>query len=531
MTGRAPESQGSVSTLRDMSVQELTEQYDLVTVNDVPGKEFAVVTPKKAGTALEIGSSRPSPWTSFTRDEYNPLLRGLRGLEQWDRMRKGDGTVRGTLRLIKTPVFAGRWFMSSKADDDLQAKQAEWVWKNLTEYMSISWTQVLVEALLMTDFGYYMFEKVWEKRVVDGELREVLTKLAPRHPMDVESWRTDINGGPVGVWMHCEVTDEYPEGKVFIPIEKLLVFTFDREAGNIEGISVLRSAYKHWYFKEQLYKIDAIQKERHGIGIPVIELPLGFGDDDKTAAENLASNIRTNERAHVVLPPSWKLYMLKLEGQPVDCLPSIEHHNEAIRENILVNFLGDAAMKDAVDIYLKASRVVADIFRDTVNLYLVPQMIGYNWPGTEHYPKLKYRRIGETADWRTLSFAIRNFIGAGVIIPDEVLEAHIREEMDLPPLDKDSARLIATPQNPYDINEDIDDIEDEDEDGAAGDKPGGGESTQDEPHNTKNPNYNRNRRKIVKRKQSGQTAGLPRQTPLSKGRGPSGSAGTDRSGG
>jgi hypothetical protein len=382
--------------------------------------------------------------------------------------------------------------------------------------MTLSWTQVLTEALLMLDFGYYMFEKVWDLAIVDGQPRTILKKLAPRHPMDVKEWKYDSNGGPAGVVMYGSNSNE----DYFIPIEKLLVFTFDKEAGNIEGISVLRSAYKHWYFKEQLYKIDAIQKERHGIGIPVIKLPLGFTDADKRLAEELGRNIRTNERAHIVLPPSWEIMMLKLEGNPVDALTSVEHHNAAIRENILVNFIVEGAKEEDLVLFLKATRFIADIVIDSFNSYLIPQLIDYNFTNVE-YPKLKVRRIGETADWRTLSFAIRNLIGAGVIIPDEQLEINLRNEMDLPQIDKDSARLIATPQNPYDINDEI-------QTDHADQRGGSGDSSGDNTHNKDNPAYNRSRRK-------GSKKGLPRQSLPGNAKStfglPSSRAGKDTSGG
>lgn len=536
----SPKDTGAEST-KSLSLQELDQRFDIVRVYDAPGKQFAIVAERSQMN--EIGTSSPSPFTSFTRQEYNPLLQGLRGLEMFDKMRKSDGTVRGTLRAIKTPALSGRWFIEpcsgyGLTDEEIEQQQeiSAFIWRNLTELMTISWPQVLTEALLMADFGYYMFEKVWENRVIDGELRTVLAKLAPRHPMDVYEWVKDAHGGPVGVWMHADVTPSTPEGKVFIPIEKLLVFTFDREAGNIEGISVLRSAYKHWYFKEQLYKIDAIQKERHGIGIPVIKLPMGYKDKDKQAAEELGRNIRTNERAHIVLPPGWEIFMLKLEGQPVDSLKSVEHHNNAIRENILVNFVVEGAREEDLVMFLKASRFVADIVAETFNQYLLGQMVQYNWSDVERIPRLRVRRIGESADWRTLSFALRNLIGAGVIIPDETLEANMREEMDLPPLDKDTARLINTPQNPYDINEDINSVDDVD------DRVGEGDGEGEETHNQNNPNYNRNRRRISRRraldrKQRGSIAGLPRQTPVGGGKTrnsfglPRSNGGNDRSGG
>ena len=523
-----------------VSLDEVMRDYDLVSVSDEPGKQFMVVAEKPAaqfaatGSDMrELGSSSPSPWTSFNRQEYNPALQGTKGLEVYDKMRRSDGTVRGTLRSIKTPALSGRWFVEAAGDTDLDKEIADFVWKNLTEYMSISWPQVLTEALLMCDFGYYMFEKVWDNRVIDGELRTVLSKLAPRHPMDVQDWKFDAHGGPKRVLMNPPTTTSYQHA-VPIDIEKLLVFTFDREAGNIEGISVLRSAYKHWYYIEQLYKIDAIQKERHAIGIPVIKLPVGYKPEDKTAADELGRNIRTNERAHVVLPPNWDILMLKLEGQLVNALDSVEHHQAAIRENILVNFVVEGAREEDLTMFLKASRFVADIVAETFNLYLIRQMVEYNWPDYDKYPKMKVRRIGESADWRTLSFALRNLIGAGVIIPDGTLEANLRDEMDLPALDKDTARLIATPQNPYDVNED-----ELQGDGEVDDRVGEGDGEGDRTHNKNNPNYNRKprpkRRRAPGRRQNGAVAGLPRQALPGNQRNvhglPGRQGGGDRSGG
>lgn len=496
---------------------DVLARYDLVDVVDNDGDPFVIVAEKgskelksvtKVDASHEIGSSSPSPFTGWMRREYNEELKGLKGLEKYDRMRKSDGEISGTLLTIKTPVLAGRWFIEPASDKKRDKNAAEFVWKCLTEYMSITWNQILVESLLCADFGYYMFEKVWEERVVDGQKRMIWQKLAPRHPMDVKEVKYDSHGGPKGVVMYVP-NEQYGYDEKFIPIEKLLVFTHKREAGDLEGISVLRTAYKHWFFIEQLYKIDAIQKERHGIGIPVIKLPVGFSDGDKKAAEQLGQNLRTNERAHVVLPPNWDLYFAKIEGNPVDAMKSIEHHKAQIRANILASFLGAERPTSEEDIalFLKATRFIANIVCDTFNTYAIPQLIDYNFDrvGT---PKLKVRRIGEQADWRTLSFAIRNLIGAGVIRPDDTLEAWIREEMDLPEADVETVRIVQTPQGGPQV---------------PGTQPNAqpGTQTPDPLVSAGAQGQNTNKNQV----------GLPRQSPLPPVGLPKGNAGGDGSGG
>jgi hypothetical protein len=442
----------------DVDLERVLTDYEVLDV--IQGENpFVIVSEKlseghntQAQTASdigEIGTTSASPFTSQFRREYNRDLQGIEGLKRYDQMRRSDGTVRSTLRLVKTPVLAARWFIEpylkegEEEPKKVDKTAANFVEDALFEEMSISWSQVLIEALLMCDFGYYMFEKVWENRVVDGKMRTVLKKLAPRHPMDIREWIYDANGGPAGVWMMSDTgiqQDDY-----FIPIDKLVVFTFDRECGNIEGISVLRSAYKHWYYKEQLYKIDAIQKERHGIGVPIIKLPVGYSKADIATAQQLGRNLRTNERAHVVLPPLWDIMFAKLEGHVVDAIKSIEHHNKEIEKNILGAFIEGGAKDEDQIMFLKATRFIADIVCEVFNLYVIPQLIDFNFSRAK-YPKLRARRIGEQADWRTISFAIRNLIGAGVLVPDDRLERHIRCEMDLPYADPTTARTVAKPQ-------------------------------------------------------------------------------------
>jgi len=396
----------------------------------------------------ELGSTSPSPWLgNWLRREYNFDMRGKQGLQNFDKMRRSDSTIRATLRLVKTPVLAARWYIEPASESTRDKNVADFVWKNLTKWMTMSWPQFITEALLMMDFGYYMFEKVYdmgENVTSEKEARGkvVWRKLAPRHPMDVNQWFYDLNGGPDGVELFDpdrEALAQY----IQIPIRKLLVFSYDKEAGNMEGMSILRSAWRNWYYKDQLYKIDAIQKERHGIGVPIIVLPPGFTNDDKRTADELGRNIRTNDRAHIVLPPNWTFMFAELRGQPVDALKSAMHHDDMMRQNILAPFLGSATPTKAEDqeMFLKATRFIADIIVDVLNKHAIPELVDYNWMRVG-YPTICAKRIGEQADWRTLSFAVRNFVGAGIIIPDDELENNIRDEMDLPKADPSTARMI-----------------------------------------------------------------------------------------
>ena len=467
---------------------------DTGVVKSVPTASQTVQLAERPNVA-EIGSTNPT--TQFAgKGEYNAVLQGDLGLDKYNKARLSDGIISGVLLAIKTPVFAGNWRVDPTGKRPDNKDVAAFVQKCLMEYQSVSWTQILMDAMLCADFGFMVFEKVWEIRKVDGKSRAVLKKLAPRHPADVLDIKYDKNGGPKSVVFSVVDGDGASDEKE-INIEKLLIIAYQQEVGNLRGRSVLRAAYQHYYYKTQLYKIDAIQKERHGIGIPVIKLPVGFTITDKTEANILGRNLRTNERAHIVLPPNWDLYFAKLEGNPVDAMASIKYHDQAIRESVLAGFLGNekATNEDDLGLFLKATRFVANSICDAFNNYVIPDLVKYNFKDAD-IPKLQVRQIGEQADNRTMSFTLRNMVGAGLIRPDDVLENYLRELFDLPPVDLATVRIVKAPQAA----------------GATGTVPNATPGTntllpnanpeggKNDPNNKENPATN--------------TPGLPRQTPL-----------------
>lgn len=391
----------------------------------------------------ELGSTGQSQYRSLILDDYNPDLIGPKAIETYNKMRRGDASCRISLRIIKAPLMAAEWYVEPASNSDEHKLHAKFVEYNL-QSMSRTWEQVLWEALLCLDFGYYVFEKVFEYRIWRPDYdrareRAVVCwkKFGPRHPKATIRWEFDEHGG-VTELIHNKKADGYAEQP--ISIDDLLIFTLDEEAGSPEGISLLRSAYKHWYYKENLYKVDAIQKERHGIGIPKGTLPPNFTTQDKQLMDQMLANLRTNEKSFVTLPSDqWGIEFLELKGQPVDTLKSAVHHDNMILKNVLAQFLnlgteesGSRAVgQGQQEMFTKAIRYIADLISGVFNKWAIPQLVDYNFE-TDAYPELKVRRLGDEADWRAFSVAIRNMVETGVITPDPELEEWLRQTMDLP---------------------------------------------------------------------------------------------------
>jgi hypothetical protein len=459
-----PEDPGSIA------LSELLRDFAVVEAYPDPQGSFMIVTDRESGqtqlvetvaTAPELGYSSPSPWTSWTREEWNPKLRDKLGITEYYRMKRLDGIIRGSLRAFKTPVLSAHWFMKPGGESAADKNAAKFIQDMFENRMNVSWSRTLEDILLMCEYGYMPMEKVY---ALGSDGKVFLRKLAPRHPADIQAFQYDANGGPAGIVMEPKTqitemqttapTTPFNPGGTFqndgipIPISKLAIFSLEAEAGDLQGISILRSAYKHYKYKDTLYKIDAIQKERHGIGVPVIKMPPGWNKDDKKLAEQIGRNLRTNERSHITIPPQWEIYFAKLEGQPVDCMGSINHHNDMIMANVLAQFVTESDIKkESLETFYKATRYVAETVSDTMNRHVIQDLVEINWSRVKA-PKLIPRRIGEWEDARTQSFTLRNYVGAGLIRPDDRLEAHLREENDLPEIDWETRQEIVAPQDP-----------------------------------------------------------------------------------
>ena len=395
------------------------------------------------GALKEIGSAAPNQ----LRDLVPALSTRRTAYKTFEDMSNNDSAVDVSLRAGKAPVMGADFFVDPFSADPVDMEIAEFVRFNLFEGMTTPFLTVMDDILRMYEFGHSILEPVYEQRewtpLRDRANRKkftMLRKLAVRHPTTIKEYLYDDNGGPLGI-VQTAIDSTGKTKDVKIPIEKLVIFTLNRRGGDVTGKSLLRTAYKHWYYKDHLYKIDAIQKERHALGVPRVALPPGYNDADKEAAIELVKNVRANEEAGFVQPPGYVMDFVKVEGQLVDVMQSVEHHNGMIMLNVMVQFLllgiqnagggGRATSGSHQNMYEKSLRSVGQLICQAINLYLIPRLVGYNYD-TDRFPKLQVRNIGEGKDIQMWASAMSNMISQGGITVDDETEQWIRQQLDMP---------------------------------------------------------------------------------------------------
>jgi hypothetical protein len=71
-----------------------------------------------------------------------------------------------------------------------------------------------------------------------------------------------------------QIAPPYYQTRAVMPIEKLAAVPAPGQyKGNPEGQSMLRTAYRPWFFKKRLEEFEAIGVERDLAGLPVAKVP------------------------------------------------------------------------------------------------------------------------------------------------------------------------------------------------------------------------------------------------------------------
>ena len=405
---------------------------------------------RTAATAesLPVGLPGTPIFHGFLEDfgEYNPQLEGLAAIRTYEKMRRSDAQVAATLLACELPIRAANWDVLPASAASLDREIAAFVKENLfggLEYVSPSgvkttqcWDDVLRNALLMLPFGAAAHEEIY---AVDGaQVR--LARLAPRLPITFYRWITDVDGETLLALNQYGYRNSNFES-VEIPVDRLGVFTFNKEGANFFGRSMLRPAYMHWYIKHNLYRIDAIAGERNGLGIPTIEQGANASREDRQAAASWVTQLAAHEKTGIALPAGWKLTLQGVQGQVRDLFNSIEHHNIEISRTALAFFMnlgqsskssGNRALgQEMTDFFFLAVQATADQIARTLNATAVKRLVDYNWDGVERYPTLQVSILRARSLDQTLT-ALSQLATANVVAPYPELAQHIARELGLP---------------------------------------------------------------------------------------------------
>jgi hypothetical protein len=419
----------------------------------------------------ELGTTGLKRTSGFVYDEFLTRLQGIQGIKTYREMSDNDPVIGAILYAIEKVITRLEWrvdpYTDKTSDGDsetLDIENAQFIESCLND-MSDTWDSTLSQILSMCIYGFSFHEIVYKQRVSpdnkDASKRSKFTdgkigwrKWSIRGQETLYLWTFDDKGGIQGM----QQVDPYTgHGRIDIPIEKALLFRTTAAKNNPEGRSLLRNAYRPWWFKRRIEEIEAIGIERDLAGLPIAYVPPEYlsstaSNDQQVvlaAIKQIVTSIKRNENEGIVFPqvfddsgkPLFDLKLMSSGGsRQFDTDKVITRLDQRIAMSVLSDFilLGNDRVGSfslgatKMDLWSMSVDSIAKTIADTVNQYAIPRLMRLNGMTVDRAPTLQYSEVahidlGEIADF------VSKMTTAGVLAPDPALEDHLRELAGLPP--------------------------------------------------------------------------------------------------
>lgn len=416
----------------------------------------------KEGSMREIGSTGLKAYGGQVYEENLRQLAGSLGFKTFAEMRDNDPIVGAILFIIDKLLRNVKWKVVPADESIAAADVANFVTECMND-MEHSWEELISEILSMLTYGFSAHEIVYKVRLgvdqtdpskhskyADGRIG--WRKMPIRSQETISEWLINDSGDVTGI----KQTPIAAGTVVTIPIDKLVLFRTQSFKNNPQGRSILRNAFRPWYFKKRIEEIEGIGIERDLAGLPIAHVPPNILSSTATAEEKatlasikkLVTNIRRDEQEGVVFPlvydeqgnPLYKLELLSTGGsRQFDTTAIITRYNKTIAMTVVADFIflgqdkvGSFALSsDKTSMFSLALGAWLGDIAAVVNRKPVPKLMQLNGIAPELWPTVKHGDL-EKEDVMRFVDSIYKLTSVGALMPDEDIDAKARELLDLP---------------------------------------------------------------------------------------------------
>lgn len=414
--------------------------------------------PRQPGPLKHMGIVGLRQNSGSIYEEFLPELRWPRAGKIYQQMADNDPVVGAILYLAEMLIRGAEWRVDA-ASDSQEDKEAAKFLQQCMDDMETSWASTISEVLSMLTYGWSFHEILYKVRRGPNESN-------PKYHSKFTDGKFGWRGFPIrsqASWDKWEFNDETGELVAFvqrpepnmreirIPIEKGLLFRTRISRGNPEGKSLLRNAYRPYYFKQRFEEIEGIGIERDLAGLPVLQTPeeLDLWDETdpemvklKTMAETLVASVRRDSNEGIILPAGWELSLLNApSSRQINIGDVIERYDNRIAITMLSDIVligngskaGSFAMADVKQSML-CNALQAQLYNiaDVFNQKAVPQLFEFNNWQLNELPQIVPGQIA-TPSLKEVAVMLRAMDLD--ITADTELNNYLRSLMAMPQLD------------------------------------------------------------------------------------------------
>jgi hypothetical protein len=376
-----------------------------------------------------------------------------------------DALISGALYAIKQFIKSSEWRVEeyqgvNKPAD--AAEKAEFL-RSCLDDLAKPWSETLDEILSYLTYGFSVHEIVYKRRLGPEQTNK---KYKSKYNDGFIGWRrlpirsqdtvTEFKFDDHGDLSAIRQEDFWNKIDTWIPENRFLLFRTTSYKDNPRGLSVLRSAYRAYYFRRNLEVQEAVGVERNLSGIPVIRVPSELlaadADDDakklRRMYELLGSQLKKNDQSYVLMASDiygnedtgtgqyiYNIELLSSNGSNnVNVSPIIERYDRRIMQSMAsdVVLLGGQSVgsyslaSSKMDVFTTALVSYLDNIASQFNEKAIPELFRLNgWDATKT-PKLVHDGIDDT-NLEAIGKFLKDAAGAGFITPDEGIENTLRD--------------------------------------------------------------------------------------------------------
>jgi hypothetical protein len=423
--------------------------------------------PRMGLGSVQLGQSGLKRSYGYVYEELLPQLMGRKAISVYQEMAQNSAVIGAVLFAIDIFMRKVAWNVEAASDSPADQQKAKYV-ESCKDDMDMTWSDFVSEINSQLVFGWSWFEICYKQRfndVVDefgttaSQWNDGLIGWEKMMPIAQESWwRWDFSpatGKTIGMWQRP--APDYSER--YLPLGKSLHFRTKSWKDNPEGVSLLRTAYRAWYFLKRIEEIEAIGVERDLAGIPIATVPAEMLGENASEADQamvasvikLVQNVRRDEQEGIVWPQAYdqaghELYSFKLltsgGTRQFPTQEIISRYESRIAMTMLADFLllgndatnnGSYALSTSkASLFQSALETLLNDIESEINSRAVPLLFRMNGINSGPYPKFRHD-IVQKPTLTDLATLISAMAGAGAqLFPDSGLENHLREFAKLP---------------------------------------------------------------------------------------------------
>lgn len=419
---------------------------------------------KKPVNFRPIGVSGLERYGPYIYEEFLPELRWPMAGRIYKEMADNDPVIGAILYLAEMLIRGTHWSVEAGGDSSVDIKAAEFLQSCMND-MEMSWDNTICEILSMLTYGFSFHEIVYKvrrgpnernpqyhSRYNDGRIG--WRKLPIRSQQTLYQWEFNDETNEVTAFLQ-QAAPDYKVRR--IPIDKGLLFLTKSNRENPEGRSLLRNAYRPWFFKKHFEEIEGIGIERDLAGFPVLQAPdqLDLWNDDdpqmiklRRQAEELVASVRRDSNEGVLLPFGWDLKLLSSpSGRQINISDTVDRYDNRIAITMLSDIIligqksGSFALADTKQSMLAASlQAQVQNIADEFNSKAVPELFRYNtFRGLKELPQIVPGQIN-TPSLKEVALILRA-MGTN-ISGDQKLMNYLRHIIGMPKLDNETFEAI-----------------------------------------------------------------------------------------